>query len=149
MRERGAQRDALLLAAGELAGQRIALVGEADALEQTVGGAPALGALDAEQVEAQRDELARGQLGRERALVVLVGVAERARAVVDERRGRAACADRARNAHRPADGRSRPARMRSSVLLPEPLGPKTTTSSPSSMSSDRPCSAAAAPSADG
>ena len=57
VRERGADRDALLLAARELCRQRIRAVEQADAFEQAVGGALALRALDAEQREAQRDEL--------------------------------------------------------------------------------------------
>ena len=51
---------------------------------KSVGDALALAALDTEQREPERDELARGQLRRERAGVVLVGVAERARPVLDE-----------------------------------------------------------------
>ena len=84
VRERRAQGDALLLAARELARQRVGAVGEADALEQPLGGSRALLRLHAEQVEAKRDELARAQLRRERARVVLVRVAERARAVLGE-----------------------------------------------------------------
>ncbi len=79
-RERRAQRDPLLLAAGELARMRVAAVAEPDALEQLVRAriAPLLG--DAGQPELDPDELARGQLARERPPVVLVGVADRARA---------------------------------------------------------------------
>ena len=42
-------------------------------------------AIDAEQREPERDELAGGELRRERARVVLVRVTERARAVLEER----------------------------------------------------------------
>ena len=84
VRERRTDRDALLLAAGELRGQRIAPVEEADALEQVVGDALPLHALDTEQRKPERDELPRGQLRREGAGIVLIGVAERARPVLDE-----------------------------------------------------------------
>ena len=61
------------------------------------------GALDAEQREPERDELARGELGCERARVVLVGVAERARAVLEQR----APAQRAQVVAEHADGARR------------------------------------------
>ena len=82
--ERGAERDALLLAARQLARFAAALVGEADALEQLVCAARALGPRVPCRPELQRHELLRGQLGRERAAVVLVGVAEQRRAVARE-----------------------------------------------------------------
>ena len=49
MRERGADRNALLLAAGELARKRVAAIEQADPLEQPVGDALALVAACAEQ----------------------------------------------------------------------------------------------------
>ena len=79
-RERRAERDPLLLAAGELARMSAAAVAEADALQQLVGPRVASRPGLARQPELDPDELARGQLARERAPVVLVGVADRARA---------------------------------------------------------------------
>ena len=97
VRERRADRDALLLAAREL--RRAARPGDRAGRRGRAGRrrrCSRVGAVDAEQREAQRDELARGQLRRERARVVLVGVAERARAVLDAARARAAFAGRGR-----------------------------------------------------
>ena len=71
----GADDDALLLAPRELVRPRVALVGEPDPLEQLVGPPGALGPGRALEPEAEPDELARRQLGRERAGVVLVRVA--------------------------------------------------------------------------
>ncbi len=76
MRQGGAQCDPLLLAAGELTRAPRALLGEADAFEQFVGAPQALGARCAPEPELHGDQIARGELGRERARVVLVGVAE-------------------------------------------------------------------------
>ena len=84
-RERRAERDPLLLAARELARMRVAAVAEADALEQLVGPRITRGAGLAGQPELDPDELARRQLARERAPVVLVGVADRARAEAGRR----------------------------------------------------------------
>ena len=81
VRERGAERDALLLAARELRRAARSLVGQPDPLEQLVGALQALGARRAAEAELHGDALARGELGRERAGVVLVGVAEERRAV--------------------------------------------------------------------
>src|SRR5581483_4191988 len=85
VRERGTDRDALLLAAAELARQRIPAVEQTHALEQTVGDSLALRTRSAEQGEPQRDELARRELRLERPRVVLVGVAQRVRAVLEQR----------------------------------------------------------------
>src|SRR5262249_6285865 len=60
------------------------LRGEADTLEQLVGAPQAVGTRRATQAELHRDELACRQLRRERARVVLVGVAEERRAVLRE-----------------------------------------------------------------
>src|SRR5581483_11881576 len=76
MRERSAERDALLLAAGELRRVPVALRSEADAFEQLVCAAQALRARRPAQAELHGDELACAQLRCERAGVVLVGVAE-------------------------------------------------------------------------
>src|SRR4051794_15004290 len=82
MRQGGADGDALLLAARQLARERVSAVGEADTLEQTIRDAVALGPADAAERQPQAHELPRPQLGRERACVVLVGVPERAGAVL-------------------------------------------------------------------
>ena len=79
-RKRCAERHALLLAAGELTRMRVAAVAEPDALEQLVRACIALFPADAGQPELNPDELARRQLARERPPVVLVGIADRARA---------------------------------------------------------------------
>ena len=87
MRDRGAERDPLLLAAGQLAGQRVGPVEEPDALEQGRGTAAPLGGRTPRSPSGSADELRGGQLVGERAPVVLVGVAERrARDTVDGRR---------------------------------------------------------------
>src|SRR3954471_13232293 len=78
VRKRRAERDPLLLAARELPRPRAELVAEADAPQQVLGARRPLAALGA---KAQADELARVELGRERALVVLVEVADDLRAV--------------------------------------------------------------------
>ena len=82
--ERGAERDPLLLSAGELAGMRVGAVAQSDALEEAVGSHQALAFRDALEPERNRDQLLGGQLARERAPVVLVGVPERGGAVVGE-----------------------------------------------------------------
>src|SRR5579864_4105245 len=46
---------------------------------------------------------------------------------------------------RPASGRSNPASMRKSVVLPQPEGPKSAKNSPAAMSSETPSTAAATP----
>ena len=84
MGERRAERDPLLLAARELAGVRVGAIAQADPLEELVGSGEALLLRDALQAERDRDQLLGGQLAGKRAPVVLVGVAERRRAVVGE-----------------------------------------------------------------
>ena len=88
VRERGAERDALLLAAGELARERVAPVEQADALEQRVGGALALG--------ARRRRAGRAGARRARA----PSARARARACSAGRRSRA-CASGSRASARP------------------------------------------------
>ena len=78
--KRGAERDALLLAARELAGMRVAAAGQADPREQLVGTRVAPGTWLPGEAELDADELARRQLACEGTPVVLVGVADRARA---------------------------------------------------------------------
>src|SRR5205814_10647903 len=73
--------NSLLLAARELGGAGIALAGEPHAVEQLVRAPVARRCGLACETELDPDELARRQLGREGALVVLVGVADRARPV--------------------------------------------------------------------
>ena len=82
--ERSTDRHALLLPAGELRRQRISPVEQPDTLEQRVCGSLTRSAVDAEQGQPQRDEIARRQLGSESARVVLVGVSERARPVLEQ-----------------------------------------------------------------
>ena len=59
---------------------RVAAAGQADPREQLVRARVAPGARLPGEAELHADELARGQLARERTPVVLVGVADRARA---------------------------------------------------------------------
>ena len=84
VRERGAERDPLLLAARQLARLSVSLLGEPDPVEQFVRAPQALGSGGAVQPELDRDQLARAELGRERARVVLVGVTEQRRAIARE-----------------------------------------------------------------
>ena len=79
--ERRADRDALLLAAGELGRPRVAAVAEADPREQLVGAVESLPALHAGKRGLERDELPGAEVRVERAPVVLLDVAEHARAV--------------------------------------------------------------------
>ncbi len=72
VRERGAERDPLLLAAGELRGAGAELLAQPDPAQQLLGAGSPVAPLGA---EAEPDQLARGQLGRERLLVVLVEIA--------------------------------------------------------------------------
>ncbi len=84
VRQGGAQRNSLLLSAGELARAARAFVGEPDPLEQRVGAAQALGASLAAQAELDRHQIARAELRGERTGIVLVGVAEKRGAVAGE-----------------------------------------------------------------
>src|SRR5581483_4130157 len=84
VRECRAERDPLLLTARELRRPPVALVREADAREEVVGTCEPCVLGRAAQPELERDELARRELGRERAAVVLVDVAELGRAVLRE-----------------------------------------------------------------
>ena len=150
VRERRAERDALLLAARELA---------RDAHPRGRAGRPARGAralgrgAPAPGRPAGRagPRSAPRRSARRQARASSAGRRTRASSP-GSRRGDAA---RARRARRPATsmlpalGRSKPASTRISVVLPEPLGPRTTQISPSSTSSVRPCSAATPPSAPG
>ncbi len=84
VRERRAQRDALLLATGELSRQPVALRREPDTFEQLVGSPQPVGRRCAAQSKLEGDELACSQLGRQCSRVVLVGVAEQRRPVPRE-----------------------------------------------------------------
>ena len=139
VRERGAGRDALLLAARERRGRVVGAIRRVPSPSSSAsarrrrsrGGTPA-------ERQRQRDVLGAGERGGERARVVLV---EEAEPLGAERRGapRAQAHDvDAERAREPADGRSKPAAMRSSVLLPEPLGPSTTQRSPCATESVSP-----------
>ncbi len=76
-----AERDALLLAAGELGRLPVPLLCQADAIEELVGPPQPIRPRRSVQAELERHELACTELGRERACIVLVGVAEERRAV--------------------------------------------------------------------
>ena len=91
MCECGAERDALLLASGELARAGRRPVEEADSLEELAGPSPPFALVDRREPERDGDELLRGELARECLPVVLVGVAENVSAVSRElpRRGTA------------------------------------------------------------
>ena len=146
-----AERDPLLLAAGELARMSVAACRPGRrARAARPARASRLRPGLAGEAELHADELTRGQLAGERPPVVLVGVADRARAEAgrppSDRAVRRRC--RRRSPSRRRAGRS-PATIRSSVDLPEPLGPRTTHSSPGCTVRVRPCSAATPPSADG
>ena len=80
--QRGAHGDALLLAARELRRPRLAAVAEPDALEQLVRAGQALPSRRARERRLERDQLARAEVRVERAPVVLLDVAEHARAVL-------------------------------------------------------------------
>ena len=112
-RQRPGQRDALLHAAGELV--RIG-VGEAVEADERRGSArtrsPTLGRGDAVEVEAEADVVVDRRPGDQPE-----GLEDEADAA-----GRAAAARR-RPGRSPASGASRPSISRSSVVLPQPLGP--------------------------
>ncbi len=84
MRERRADGDPLLLPAGQLRRMRAAPLEQAHALEELVGATIARSARLAAQRERGRDQVVSGQLRRQHQAVVLVGVAERSRAVGGE-----------------------------------------------------------------
>ena len=76
MRERRAERDALLLSAGERRRPIVEPVSEPDLVEQGGRGRAGLRPGSAEQVEAEGDGVDAGEVGRQRACVVLVEQAE-------------------------------------------------------------------------
>src|SRR5262245_20004365 len=95
---------------------RIASVAEPDALEQLVGAPRPRIRLEAEQRRLERDELARAQLRRERARVVLVEIAEDAPAVLRRRRApqlaQILAEDRHRSRRRHVESREYPKQRR-------------------------------------
>ena len=95
------------------------------------------------------DQLLRGQLAGEGTPVVLIGVPEDVAAVAP--RLALGCVREVdpSDDERAGEGRASPARTRSNVVLPEPLGPSTTQISSSSTASVNPCRAATPPVADG
>ena len=120
---------------------------EPDPVEKLVGSPSAFGARHSVQAELERR---RAPARRAPAPARGRSAGRRSRAATSGTwRGGARAASPRSSPYtrtRPADGRSRPASSRSSVDLPEPLGPSTVTTSPSATRSDRPCSAAASPS---
>ena len=146
--ERGAQRDALLLAAGELRGPPVALRREADPLEQLVGPAQALRAVALpRRPELQRDELACASAPA-RARARSAGRRSRAATSGTARAGaRAACRrPRRRRARRPP--RAARGRRGSAAASTCPSRSARARSAPRRRPtrSDSPCSAAASPS---
>ena len=104
----------------------------------------------AAQRERQADGLGRRQVRRQRPPVVLLDHADPVD--VGARRARRRwrrSGRRPSTISRPADGRSRPATRRSSVDLPEPDGPRTAATSPTSTCRSRPRRAATGPPGDG
>ena len=83
-REGSAERDALLLTAGQLGRPSGGAIAQPHPLEERMGPSEAIAVGDASQPERYRDQLLGGQLTRERAPVVLVGVAERVGAILRE-----------------------------------------------------------------
>ena len=128
MREGGAERDALLLAAGQLRG--CASAGPPGRPARAARCARRCARDARPRARAEPDELTGGQLGRER-LVCSADPRSRADGFGS---GRAPAAQApevdAGDAHGPAEGRSRPASILSSVVFPEPLGPRTATTRP-------------------
>ena len=125
-RQRRAQRDALLLSTGEFRGQSVRAIEEADALEELPCARPLLGAWRGGEPERDCDELLRGELAGEGTPVVLIGVPEDVAPVAAEVAPDACGRSTPATTSEPADGRASPARTRMKVVLPEPLGPRTT-----------------------
>ena len=137
-RHRPHEGDALLHAARQLVRVGVGEVGEADLGEQ-LGGVRA----------ARRSPRWRLTSSSRRALAATVRHGSRRRRLRDEadalgRRGPRA-GWRRRRVTRPPVGSSRPPTMRSSVVLPLPLGPRTVTISPASTARSIGASASTAP----
>ena len=84
VRERGADRDTLLLATGKLGRPRPTLLLETHALEQLVCPCQANARLRTLEPELEPHQLPRGQVGIERTRVMLLDIAEGTRAVVGQ-----------------------------------------------------------------
>jgi hypothetical protein len=125
MGERRADRDALLLAARELAGTSVAFPFEPDTFEEFEGTKVALAPRSAGERSTKPRTLARYSASAWPPS--FPSSAPKTRTL-------------------PAEGRSSAARMRRSVDFPEPLGPSTTSTSRSSTLNVSPWRAAASPS---
>jgi hypothetical protein len=84
VRERGADGDPLLLSTRKLAGAAQALVCETDALEELVGSLLSRRPLGARQSELKSDQVSGSQVRIEGTRVMLLDVAQEARAVLGE-----------------------------------------------------------------
>src|SRR5262245_11352394 len=76
MRQRRAERDALLLPTGELARARSRAIEQADPLQELMGTCPPLAPIDRREPERDGDEFLCRELACERFPVVLVGIAQ-------------------------------------------------------------------------
>ena len=138
--ERAGDRDALLLAAGELRRLVVAALGEADALDQRVdrrasGLRPAI-------ASGSEDVLLRGQ--RRQQVEGLEDEADVAAAQAGELLSDIAVMSSPPIVHAAGVGRSSPASRCISVDLPEPDGPMTAVNWPAGTSSETPRSASTA-----
>ena len=143
-RQRARQRDALALAAGELRRVAAAEAVELDQVEQLARPASRIcafgGRSPAADAQAEGDVLEDGHVAEQG--VVLEHEAD---AALAGRQRRSTSSPSKRTA--PASGTSSPAMMRSSVVLPEPDGPSSATSSPAGTSRLTSSSAVNAPNA--
>ena len=128
--ERARQRHPLALAAGELRRVAVLVAGEPDDPEQLVDARGDLGLRALADRQPEGDVLAHGHVLE--GGVVLEDEADPALL----RRAPASGVARRAIATRPASGASSPAMIRSSVDLPEPLGPSSAVSEPSGTSSE-------------
>ena len=138
--ERAGDRDALLLAAGELVRPVAGPVREADGGERLEHALPSLARGEARVDERQLDVLGGGRAGQQ-----IVGLEDESD---PQRRAPAPGATRercvtssSRSRYEPVVGRSRQPRIPSSVVLPEPDSPMIATNSPSSTAKLTPRSA--------
>ena len=130
--QRPRDRDALLLAARQLAGPVVGPVGQADLGERGEGPLPALGRVDARVDERQLDVAPRRQVRQQVELLEHepdAAVAHLGQLVLVEATRRRAPARR----YVPGVGTSRQPMMCISVDLPEPDGPTIATNSPASI----------------
>ena len=136
-RQRPGERDALALAARELARVALLEARELDEIEQRQHAFADLG-----RVGRPRGA---GATFRPKAMLSNTSCGGTARSAGTRSRrcapARRAGASSPPKSTRPSVGHSRPAMMRSSVVLPEPDGPSSASSSPAPTSSETPCSA--------